>query len=256
MAWNRRAALGRAGIAGNGGDHESQRGRTADPCDVVRHPQGTQPEGRDRSGCLETADPRRPEHNGAARALNGEARDHQDRTTGRDARSAKFSTCGRRSSAATSISRSRRSALVEAEAGPARAAACASRASMPRARSSTATAAHHLIEETGQFERFQGRNLDAHMPALAGYRRMLRLYGPMRPMPPATAGSTCARSSRWRTRRNTPTRQAAAERSRLHGLRQRNRNRPFAVLVEIALQPVEDARQDEDQHDIDDAARR
>ena len=40
--------------------------------------------------------------------------------------------------------------------------------------------AHVLIEETGQFERFQGRNLDAHMPALAGYRRMLRLYGPMR----------------------------------------------------------------------------
>jgi len=40
--------------------------------------------------------------------------------------------------------------------------------------------AHVLIEETGQFERFQGRNLDAHMPALAGYRRMLRLYRPMR----------------------------------------------------------------------------
>ena len=40
--------------------------------------------------------------------------------------------------------------------------------------------AHVLIEEAGQFERFQGRNLDAHMPALAGYRRMLRLYGPMR----------------------------------------------------------------------------
>jgi uncharacterized protein YfbU (UPF0304 family) len=41
-------------------------------------------------------------------------------------------------------------------------------------------AAHHLIEITGLFERFQGRNLDAHMPALAGYRRMLRLYAPMR----------------------------------------------------------------------------
>jgi uncharacterized protein YfbU (UPF0304 family) len=40
--------------------------------------------------------------------------------------------------------------------------------------------AHVLIEEAGQFDRFQGRNLDAHMPALAGYRRMLRLYGPMR----------------------------------------------------------------------------
>ena len=42
--------------------------------------------------------------------------------------------------------------------------------------------AYFLIEEAGQFERFQGRNLDAHMPALAGYRRMLRLYGPMRPV--------------------------------------------------------------------------
>ena len=41
-------------------------------------------------------------------------------------------------------------------------------------------AAHHLIEITGLFERFQGRNLDAHMPNLAGYRRMLRLYAPMR----------------------------------------------------------------------------
>jgi uncharacterized protein len=40
--------------------------------------------------------------------------------------------------------------------------------------------AHVMIEEAGQFERFQGRNLDAHMPALAGYRRMLRLYGPIR----------------------------------------------------------------------------
>jgi uncharacterized protein YfbU (UPF0304 family) len=38
-----------------------------------------------------------------------------------------------------------------------------------------------LIEEAGQFDRFQGRNLDAHMPALAGYRRMLRLYELMRP---------------------------------------------------------------------------
>jgi uncharacterized protein len=42
-------------------------------------------------------------------------------------------------------------------------------------------AAHFLIEETGEFERFQGRNLDAHMPSLDGYRRMLRFYGPMRP---------------------------------------------------------------------------
>ena len=42
--------------------------------------------------------------------------------------------------------------------------------------------AHILIVEAGQFERFQGRNLDAHMPALAGYRRMLRIYGTMRPV--------------------------------------------------------------------------
>jgi uncharacterized protein YfbU (UPF0304 family) len=42
--------------------------------------------------------------------------------------------------------------------------------------------ANVLIETMGQFERFQGRNLSAHMPALEGYRRMLRLFGPMRPM--------------------------------------------------------------------------
>jgi uncharacterized protein YfbU (UPF0304 family) len=41
--------------------------------------------------------------------------------------------------------------------------------------------ARHVIEETGQFERFQGRKLDSSMPQLDGYRRMLRLFGPMRP---------------------------------------------------------------------------
>ncbi len=41
--------------------------------------------------------------------------------------------------------------------------------------------AHFLIEEVGRFERFQGRKLDSHMPALDGYRRMLRVYAPMRP---------------------------------------------------------------------------
>lgn len=41
-------------------------------------------------------------------------------------------------------------------------------------------AAQSLIEQTEKFERFQGRNLDAHMPCLAGYRRMLRAYGLMR----------------------------------------------------------------------------
>jgi hypothetical protein len=42
-------------------------------------------------------------------------------------------------------------------------------------------AAHQLIETTERFERFQGRNLCAHMPSLDGYRRMLRLFVSMRP---------------------------------------------------------------------------
>lgn len=37
-------------------------------------------------------------------------------------------------------------------------------------------AAHHLIEEDGKFDRFQGRNLGAHLPCLDGYRRMLTLF--------------------------------------------------------------------------------
>lgn len=41
--------------------------------------------------------------------------------------------------------------------------------------------ARRFIEETGSFERFQGRQLDSSMPSLEGYRRMLRLFGPMRP---------------------------------------------------------------------------
>jgi len=41
--------------------------------------------------------------------------------------------------------------------------------------------AHFFIETTGQFERFQGRNLDAHMPTLDGYRRMLSVFAPLRP---------------------------------------------------------------------------
>lgn len=41
-------------------------------------------------------------------------------------------------------------------------------------------AAHRLIEEDGRFDRFQGRNLGAHMPCLDGYRRMLTLFRPMR----------------------------------------------------------------------------
>ena len=46
--------------------------------------------------------------------------------------------------------------------------------------------ARFLIEDTDRFERFQGRNLDANMPCLEGYRRMLRSYEPMR----APDGST------------------------------------------------------------------
>lgn len=42
-------------------------------------------------------------------------------------------------------------------------------------------AAHVLIEKTDRFERFQGRNLSAHMPCLDGYRRMLRVFSSMRP---------------------------------------------------------------------------
>jgi uncharacterized protein len=41
--------------------------------------------------------------------------------------------------------------------------------------------AHFLIEEVGRFERFQGRTLNSHMPALDGYRRMLRVFAPMQP---------------------------------------------------------------------------
>jgi hypothetical protein len=40
--------------------------------------------------------------------------------------------------------------------------------------------AHFFIEKAGKFERFQGRNLDSHMPALEGYRRMLGVFAAMR----------------------------------------------------------------------------
>ena len=42
--------------------------------------------------------------------------------------------------------------------------------------------AHTLIEESGRFDRFQGRNLSACMPTLDGYRRMLRLFGSSGPV--------------------------------------------------------------------------
>lgn len=41
--------------------------------------------------------------------------------------------------------------------------------------------AQTLIDTTDRFERFQGRNLTAHMPTLDGYRRMLQMFAPMRP---------------------------------------------------------------------------
>jgi uncharacterized protein len=43
-------------------------------------------------------------------------------------------------------------------------------------------AARHLIEDLNSFDRFQGRNLSAHMPTLDGYRRMLRLFSLMGPV--------------------------------------------------------------------------
>lgn len=42
--------------------------------------------------------------------------------------------------------------------------------------------ARHLIEDLNRFDRFQGRNLSAHMPTLDGYRRMLRLFAAMGPV--------------------------------------------------------------------------
>jgi uncharacterized protein YfbU (UPF0304 family) len=42
-------------------------------------------------------------------------------------------------------------------------------------------AARALIEEAERFERFQGRNVVAHMPTLDGYRRMLRMFASMQP---------------------------------------------------------------------------
>jgi uncharacterized protein len=43
-------------------------------------------------------------------------------------------------------------------------------------------AARYLIKDLNRFDRFQGRNLSAHMPTLDGYRRMLRLFFSMGPV--------------------------------------------------------------------------
>ena len=118
------------------------------------------------------------ERNGAARAVNGASGDHRDRTAVATEVSEILDMWSaiERGYKHLSVDEKR---TVEAEAGPL---GRGVRFSGFDAESEIdyRDIAHVLIEETGQFERFQGRNLDAHMPALAGYRRMLRLYGPMR----------------------------------------------------------------------------
>ena len=42
--------------------------------------------------------------------------------------------------------------------------------------------ARALIEKSGRFDRFHGRNLSISMPTLDGYRRMLALFGSMGPV--------------------------------------------------------------------------
>lgn len=119
------------------------------------------------------------EYNGAARSLSGENSPHRDRTPVASEVSEILDMWSaiERGYKHLSVEEKR---VVEAEAGPL---GRGVRFSGFDAESEIEyrDAAHHLIEVTGLFERFQGRNLDAHMPALAGYRRMLRLYGPMRP---------------------------------------------------------------------------
>lgn len=41
-------------------------------------------------------------------------------------------------------------------------------------------AAQLFVEEMGRFPRFKGRAFNAHMPTLAGYRRMLDIFKPIR----------------------------------------------------------------------------
>lgn len=119
------------------------------------------------------------EHNGAARAISGENNLHRGRTPVASEVSEILDMWSaiERGYKHLSVEEKR---VVEAEAGPL---GRGVRFSGFDAESEIEyrDAAHHLIEVTGLFERFQGRNLEAHMPALAGYRRMLRLYGPMRP---------------------------------------------------------------------------
>jgi uncharacterized protein YfbU (UPF0304 family) len=116
--------------------------------------------------------------NGAARAVNGASGNHRDRT----AVAAEVSeildmwSAIERGYKHLSVDEKRN---VEAEAGPL---GRGVRFSGFDAATEAAhrDAAHRLIEEAGTFDRFQGRNLSAHMPCLDGYRRMLSLYKPMR----------------------------------------------------------------------------
>jgi uncharacterized protein YfbU (UPF0304 family) len=69
---------------------------------------------------------------------------------------------------------------VEAEAGPLGRGVCFSGFDGD-SESEHREAAYLFIEKMGRFERFQGRNLSSHMPSLDGYRRMMRVFAPMRP---------------------------------------------------------------------------
>jgi uncharacterized protein YfbU (UPF0304 family) len=119
------------------------------------------------------------EHNGLARATNGTSGEHRNRTAVANEVSEILDMWSaiERGYKHLSVDEKRN---VEAEAGPlgrgVRFSGFDGESEMEHR-----DVAHVLIEEAGQFERFQGRNLDAHMPALAGYRRMLRLYELMRP---------------------------------------------------------------------------
>ena len=118
------------------------------------------------------------EHNGLTRAANGASGDHRDHTAVASEVSEILDmwSAVERGYKHLSVEEKR---VVEAEAGPLGRGVRFSGFDVD-SEVEYRDAAHHLVEVTGLFDRFQGRNLDAHMPALAGYRRMLRIYGPMR----------------------------------------------------------------------------
>ena len=118
------------------------------------------------------------QNNGAAHGANGVSGDHKDRTAVASEVSEILDMWSAIERGYKHLSVEERR-VVEAEAGPLGRGVRFSGFDVA-SEIDYRDAAHHLIEVTGLFDRFQGRNLDAHMPALAGYRRMLRLYGPMR----------------------------------------------------------------------------